>query len=144
MKVSIQHDMPHDEFVQKFGSIAGATYDAAHAALLRAQGIKPVSVETSYGATSNQVAISPPPAEPVQIIAPSADPTDLGPLYGIFVELADALTATRERLEGQIVDQEHVNQTIVQAVDNLSQRLSIIESAMASLAEAAERKLNAA
>lgn len=142
MKVSIQHDMPHDEFVQKFGSIAGATYDAAHAALLRAQGIKPVSVETSYG-TSNQVAIAP-PVEPVQIIAPSADPTDLSPLYGIFVELADALTATRERVEGQIVDQEHVNQKIVQEVDNLSQRLSIIEAAMASLAEAAEKKLNAA
>lgn len=121
MKVSIQHDMPHDEFVQKFGAIAGATYDEAHAALLRAQGIKPVSVETSFGSGQPAMVAQQPALPAPQIIG---DQTDLTPLYGIFIQLADAVTETRQRLEEILVTQEHINQQFATNIDDIYARLN--------------------
>lgn len=120
MKVSIQHDMAEDEFAKRFGGLAAAGYDEAHAALLRAQGIKPVSVETVYGTSAPQV---PAVVETQAVVpySPPAEPADLAPLYGLLVQMADMLTETRERLEARIVDQEKVNQFLVTKLEVIEQ-----------------------
>lgn len=134
MKISISHNVPLDEFARQYGPVGAATFTDAHAALLRAQGIKPVNVETSYG--ESQV-----PALPAA--EPDGGDVDLSPLYGIFVQLADALTETRQRLEDRTIEQERVNQTMAQTLDELVRRFSIVERAVLSISETAERELHA-
>ncbi len=138
MKVSISHNVPLDEFARQYGPVGAATFTDAHAALLRAQGIKPVNVETSYG--GSQIAALPAVEPPAR---PDGGDVDLSPLYGIFVQLADALTETRQRLEDRTIDQERVNQTMAQTLDELVRRFAIVERAVLSISETAERELNA-
>jgi hypothetical protein len=135
VKVSIQHDVPLDEFARQYGPIGGATFSEAHAALLRAQGIKPVNVETTYGGTQLPALVAQPLQEPT--------PVDLSPLYGIFIQLADTLTETRQRLEDRTVEQEKVNQALAQTLDEVVRRFAIVEQAVLSISETAERELNA-
>ncbi len=135
MQVSIKHNVPLDEFAKQYGPVGGATFSEAHAALLRAQGIKPVNVETSYDGAALPALV----AQPVQE-TPSAD---LAPLYGIFIQLADALTETRQRLEARTMEQEKVNQTMAQTLDELVRRFGIVERAVLSISETAERELHA-
>lgn len=134
MKVSISHNVPLDEFARQYGPVGAATFTDAHAALLRAQGIKPVNVETSYG--GSQIAALP-------AAKPDGGDVDLAPLYGIFVQLADALTETRQRLEDRTIEQERVNQTMAQTLDELVRRFAIVERAVLSISETAERELHA-
>lgn len=124
MKVSIQHDLPHDEFVKRFGAIAGAGYDQAHAALLRAQGIKPVTVATGYAVAA--------PEQPAAVVAAPAEAVppvseDLTQLYGLFVQLADAISNERDRMSALFIEQERALQALHQEIDNLKSRVSVIE-----------------
>lgn len=124
MKVSIQHDLPHDEFVKRFGAIAGAGYDQAHAALLRAQGIKPVTVATDYAVAA--------PEQPAAVVAAPAEAEppvseDLTQLYGLFVQLADAISNERDRMSALFIEQERALQALHQEIDNLKSRVSVIE-----------------
>lgn len=131
MKVSVQTTLPHDEFARRFGPIVGSSYDEAHAALLRAQGIKPVAVDTEYSLAPEAPLVA--PVQPVQALpAPKSETdqpmVDLTPLYGIFIQLADALTETRERLEKRTVEQDHTNQFLIQALDEVRSRVRDIEN----------------
>lgn len=127
MKVAIQHSLPHDEFVKRFGPIVGGSYDEAHAALLRAQGIKPVVVETEYAPDGSVEAVAP-IALPVVVSEPRAisgpgeqqATVDLGPLYGIFIQLADAMAAMRAEFDAKLIAQERRLQEIMQRVDDNS------------------------
>jgi len=136
MQVSIKHDVPLDEFTRQYGPVQGASFSEAHAALLRAQGIKPVQVETSYGGNTL-------PALVAQPVESSAGTVDLSPLYGIFIQLADALTETRQRLEERTIEQERVNQAMAQTLDEIVRRFAIVERAVLSISETAERELHA-
>lgn len=144
MKVSFQHNVPLDEFARQYGVAGGATFSEAHAALLRAQGIKPVSVETTYGQDAGAQSIAIVPQTLPAASLPAAGEVDLAPLYGIFIQLADALTETRERIEGQILDQERVNQNFASQIDSLEGRVAAIEDALGFLAEAAKKNASAA
>lgn len=131
MKVSIEHSVPGDEFAKRYGMLGSAGYDEAHAALLRAQGIKPVNVSTTYGEGSTPVALQQPVA-----IAPPTSSTDLGPLYALFIQLADALSETRELINARATDQERVNQVLAQTIDDIVGRFAL-------LGKFAEGKINA-
>lgn len=126
MKVSVQHDIPHDEFVKRFGGIAGASYDEAHAALLRAQGIRPVSLETNYSAATPELS-EPVPVPVVQATPAPQEQTDLSQLYGLFIALADAVAAEREKSSARFVDQERALQATQQELDALKSRIAILE-----------------
>lgn len=65
---------------------------------------------------------------------------DDAPLRAEIEALRGALAAADRRH----VEQERALQTVIQAADGLLSRLTVIESAMAALADAAEKKLNAA
>lgn len=65
---------------------------------------------------------------------------DDAPLRAEIEALRGALAAADRRH----VEQERALQTVIQAADGLLSRLSVIESAMAALADAAEKRLNAA
>lgn len=74
-------------------------------------------------------------------IAPEAPPPfDPGPLLSEIEALKGRLAGADRRH----VEQERVVQTLIQTADNLLSRLFVIEAAMAALADAAEKKLNAA
>lgn len=78
---------------------------------------------------------------PLPAIAPEAPPPfDPGPLLSEIEALKGRLAAADRRH----VEQERVVQTLIQTADNLLSRLFVIEAAMAALADAAEKKLNAA
>lgn len=121
MKVSIQHDLPQDEFAKRFGNLAGASFDDAHAALLRAQGIKPVSVNTTYGAEVQMApAATPEPSTPV----PASEPVDLGPIYSLFIALADQVAEVKSvATEKAIFDPT----SILEAISNLADRTAALE-----------------
>lgn len=130
MKVSVQHDIPHDEFAKRFGGIAGASYDEAHAALLRAQGIRPVSLETNYSAAAPAEVAELSEPVPVPAVQPTPAPqeqTDMSQLYGLFIALADAVAAERERTGARFVDQERALQATQQELDALKSRIAILE-----------------
>lgn len=121
MKVVIQHDLPQDEFAKRFGGFAGASYDEAHAALLRAQGIKPVSVSTTYGAEVQMAPQATP--EPSELV-PAGEPVDLGPIYGLFIALADQVAELKSiATEKAIFDPT----SILEAISNLADRTAALE-----------------
>ena len=127
MKVSVQHDIPHDEFVKRFGAISGAGYDEAHAALLRAQGIKPVTLQTDFAAAPAEAAVLSDPVPVLQATPAPQEQTDLSQLYGLFIALADAVAAERERTGARFVDQERALQATQQELDALKSRIAILE-----------------
>lgn len=121
MEVSVRQTLPHDEFQKRFGPLAGAGYDDAHAALLRAQGIKPVSVSTTYGADVPSAGAATPATETVP-----TPPADLTPLYGLFISLADELAALKAKpTETAVFDPS----AILEAINNLADRIAAIEAA---------------
>jgi uncharacterized membrane protein YccC len=105
------------------------------------------------------VAYTPPPAAPdlepllERVAALEQRPIPVPPEFPAIPPAYDdaPLRAEIEALRGALaaadrrhVEQERALQTVIQAADGLLSRLSVIESAMAALADAAEKKLNAA
>lgn len=109
-------------------------------------------------AAEQGVAYTPPPAAPdlepllerVAALEQRPDPVPaefpaIPPAYDdeLRAEI-EALRAGLAAAERRHVAQERALQTVIQAADGLLSRLTVIESAMAALADAAEKKLNAA
>jgi uncharacterized membrane protein YccC len=105
------------------------------------------------------VAYTPPPAAPdlepllERVAALEQRPIPVPPEFPAIPPAYDdaPLRAEIEALRGALaaadrrhVEQERALQTVIQAADGLLSRLSVIESAMAALADAAEKRLNAA
>jgi uncharacterized membrane protein YccC len=105
------------------------------------------------------VAYTPPPAAPdlepllERVAALEQRPIPVPPEFPAIPPAYDdaPLRAEIEALRGALaaadrrhVEQERALQTVIQAADGLLSRLTVIESAMAALADAAEKKLNAA
>ena len=110
-------------------------------------------------AAEQGVAYTPPPAAPdlepllerVAALEQRPDPVPaefpaIPPAYDDAALRAEieALRAGLAAAERRHVAQERALQTVIQAADGLLSRLTVIESAMAALADAAEKKLNAA
>jgi uncharacterized membrane protein YccC len=105
------------------------------------------------------VAYTPPPAAPdlepllERVAALEQRPIPVPPEFPAIPPAYDdaPLRAEIEALRGALaaadrrhVEQERALQTVIQAADGLLSRLTVIESAMAALADAAEKRLNAA